>query len=184
MSGDNAKAYPSGISTSPRNPTSNREHGMTAREWATGTRRPGHCLQIFHINKFSNSFILNGCSALLNIAHSCHMHSDTSSTTKGREEWLRRGRGGQARLGIQVARLVGIACGPSCSQGRENTRASGFKKNFTRARNNTYDTRHTSFLISLWGGFDCWCRAHNLITASASLNKCVFRLKKLMKMLK
>lgn len=41
MSGENVKAYPSGIFTGPRNPTSNQEHGMTAREWATGARRPG-----------------------------------------------------------------------------------------------------------------------------------------------
>lgn len=98
-----------------------RANGIGALRGRQG-EAPGRCLQIFHINKFSNSFILNGCSALLNIAHSCHMHSDTSSTTKGegseRGAWLRkRGRGGQALLGIGVAWLAWLhgLLGSACS---------------------------------------------------------------------
>lgn len=47
-------------------------------------------LQIFHINKFSNSFILSSLSALLDVTHSCHKRSDTSSTTTDKRYRLRR----------------------------------------------------------------------------------------------
>lgn len=47
-------------------------------------------LQIFHINKFSNSFILSSLSALLDVTHSCHKCSDTSSTTPDKRYSLRR----------------------------------------------------------------------------------------------
>lgn len=67
---------------------------MTARESPERLETCPH-LCISHINKFSHRCIQTSLSALLHTTHSCHKHSETQSTTTGREKEKRKQRGGK-----------------------------------------------------------------------------------------